>query len=658
MAFKYAILTPSMTNKRDPHPRSSFVFRIPIVSLFLITILWLSAALRQWTSNQPEPPEPELIEIVELPLPPVIESNATGACTVEENPHRTGCIGRETTRFQSGDFTPDGRHVVVTLEFIGAPASPDPASIYTGEQLILIRTDGTAFPNGDSWKCVTCGVPGSNALSTDPQRDYPHIARSGTKALWGHNIVDCGAFLLTSEECTPAKIFIYPIFWPITLDGSGPGGVPREMRLHHDGIHMGWNSFTPNGGQNAFFGRLQFNPSPSTGAVLAPRYDLVDVNLLHDPVGPSILVINERGELELHYEAISIGELRGFSGTGDEILYLGATREANNFDIFAVHVTTGRVRRLTSHPEYADPVAFSFDNEWFVVMDTRGSDRQMWLSGMRGIPPLIDLVTASAAASTRNNRHRRFFQPILIDRHGDRGEYFGQQVNDRGSGLDGSPNDPNWNGRADPAFSYDGTMIVYWQALVTAPACGGINPLPCPESTAQGGRTYRVMLARLLDRKPTAPAAVFDVPDFLPWATPFPPGSDFPDHRGLSPGSLGAYTLRGKASGLANATFLADSTSDLIRTVSVEYDNYSDDGEHIINGLESVTFTPDPTNPWMSHLDWHSDLEGSGVVTATKKTGPDGFQLSIDVMVNLFNANGTLTTTVDGVVYEQPANGT
>lgn len=478
------------------------------------------------------------------------------------------------------------------------------------------------------------------ALSTNPQKGYPHVARSGTKALWGHNIVDCGPYLLTTDECTPTRTFIYPIFWPTTLDGSGPGGVSREMRLHPDDIHMGWSAFTPNGGQNAFFGRLQFNPSPSTGAVLAPRYDLVDVNLLHDSVGLSILAINERGELELHYEAITIGELRGFSGTGGEILYIGATHEANNFDIFAVHVTTGRVRRLTSHPEYADPVAFSLDNEWFIVMDTRGSNRQMWLSGMRGIPPLIDLVTASAAASTRNNRHRRFFQPILIDSHGDRGEYFGQQVNDRGTGLDGSPNDPNWNGRADPAFSYDGTMIVYWQSLVTSPACGGINPLPCPESTAQGGRTYRVMLARLLDREPTAPAAVFDVPDFLPWATPFPPGSDFPEHRGLSPGLQGTYTLRGKATGIANATFLADSTSNLIHTVSVEYDDYSDDGEYTINGLESVTFTPDLTNPWMCHLDWYSDLEGSGVVTATKKTGPEGFQLSIDVMVNIFNANG------------------
>ncbi|KAL3458151.1 hypothetical protein BJX64DRAFT_292414 [Aspergillus heterothallicus] len=614
----------------------------------LLPLAALALLLSQATSGQgvPNPPHPESIEIVELPLPPVISSDAVGACTAKVNPRRTGCIGQEFTDFQSGDFTPDGNHVIVNLEFIGAPEAPQPGSIYSGEQLILVKTNGKKFANGDAWKCLTCGVPAGNAQSLDPERDYPHVARSGTKALWGHNIVDCGDAFLSSDECTPNNTFIYPIFWPVTEDGSG-AGVPREMRLHPDDVHMGWSSFTSNGGQNAYFGRLEFNPSPSSGNVQAPRYDLVDVNLLADLTGPAPLMVNEKGELEHHPESIRVGELRGFSGAGDEILYIGPTLEANNVDIFAVHVVTGTVRRLTSHPEYADPVSFSLDNSWFCVMDTRGSDRQMWMAGMRGIPPLIDAVTVTAAASTRNNYQRRFFQPILIDRYGDRGTYFGQQVNAGG--------DENWNGRADPAFSYDGTKIVYWQALVTSPACGGVNPLPCPTSTAQGGRTYRVMLARLKSRQATKPAPVFDVPDFIPWAIPFPPGTELPTQYSLP---AGTYTLRGKVTGVANATFVASPVTGGFETVSVEYDDYSDDGEHIIDGFESVTATPNSSNPWMSHLNWTSDLIGTGIVRAAKKTGPGGFQLSIDAMTNVFDANGTLTTTIDGVVYRQPANGT
>jgi hypothetical protein len=377
------------------------------------------------------------------------------------------------------------------------------------------------------------------------------------------------------------------------------------------------------------------------------------VNLLVQPNGTAP-VMAEGNELRLHDEAIAVGELRGFSGTGDEILYIGSTREANNIDLFAVHIVTGVVRRLTSHPEYADPIAFSHDNRWFVTMDTRGSNRQMWMAGERYIPPLIDLVTIAAASSTRNNGARRFFQPILIDRYGDRGDYFGQRVNYEGDDSNGSINDPNWNGRADPAFSPDGTKIVFWQALVISPACGGTNPLPCPVSTAQGGRTYRVMLARLTSRKPTVPAPVFAAPDFIPWATPFPAGASLPTSYSL-PG--GNYTLYGMASGFANATLTKDPILGSFKTVSVNYTNYSDDGQHYINGYESVTQISSTSNPWLSNLNWVSDIVQSGTVDAVKKTGPGGFQLTIDALANIFEANGTLTTTMNGVTYYQPLNG-
>lgn len=377
------------------------------------------------TQAVPDPSEPEPIEVVELPLPPVAPSNDTVACTAAINPHRTGCIGQALGEFQAGSFTPDWNHVVVNVEFVGAPTAPDPASIYTSEQLILVKADGTNFTNGDPWKCLSCGVPAANAVSLAPERDYPYAFRSGDKALWGRNILDCDGDPLSSDAYTPNTTHIYPTHWNTAVNGSGSGGTPRELRLHPDDVHMGWSSFTDNGGQFAYFGRLEFNPEPSVGEPLAPRYDLVDVNLLVDPNDKAFVTSNGT-ELQLSEDSITVGELRGFSGTGDEITYTGSSHESNNIDLFAVHVVTGAVRRLTSHPEYADPMAFSADNEWFVAMDTRGTDRQMWMSGMRGIPLLIDIVTVTVAAPTRNNGPRRFFQPILIDRYGDRGEYFGQ----------------------------------------------------------------------------------------------------------------------------------------------------------------------------------------------------------------------------------------
>ena len=488
-------------------------------------------------------PTPEPIEIIELPLPPVAPSRDPGSCSVEINPRGTGCIARDLQghKFQSGDFAPDGNHVVVNAEFVGAPASPDPASIYTGQQLILIKVDGTNFSNGDSCKCLSCGVPVENTRGLQPERDYPHIFRSGTKAIWGHNILDCSGEQLSSESCIPSRIYIYPIHWP------GTSSTPREMRIHPDDVHIGWSSFTSDG-QFSYFGCLSFNDAPNDSSSQVPRYDLTHVNLLVDPTRANPLSTNGT-HLTIHYDAITVGELRGFSGSGDEITYIGYPTESTNIDLYAVHVQTGIVRRLTSHPEYADPIAFSADNEWFVTMDTRGSERQMWMAGLQGIPPLIDVVAVTAAASTRNNGPRRFFQPILIDRYGDRGEYSGQQINREGDGSDGAVNDPNWNGRADPAFSPDGTKIVYWQAIVSTPACGGANPLQCPKSTAQGGREYRVMLAKLKSRMPTVPKVVYKVPDYLPWATPFTPGSLPLIHLVKTPGK---YTLDGRTSRYAS----------------------------------------------------------------------------------------------------------
>lgn len=325
--------------------------------LFCLNGLWAAAFVTLVLGQAvPDPPDPEAVHVIELPLPPVAD-NSEGACTKEVNNRGTGCIRRDWAEFQAGDFTPDGNHVIANVEFVGAPSAPDPASIYTGEQVILVKADGNNFPNGDSWKCLSCGVPTQNAVDIDPQRDYPHVYRSGAKALWGHNVLSCGRELLQSEACVPENTYIYPIRWEVEEGDPGRGGAPRELRLHPDDQHMGWSSFTDDGGQNCFLGKLVFNESPTSGEPLAPRYDLVDVILLDANNASSIEADGDT--LTLNPDAIQVGELRGFTGTGDEITYIGPSRESNNIDVFAVHVMTGKVRRLTSHPEYTDPIAFS-----------------------------------------------------------------------------------------------------------------------------------------------------------------------------------------------------------------------------------------------------------------------------------------------------------
>lgn len=627
------------------------LFAMPFMKALIIALLHIFEAVLS-NADIPPPPEPEPIDIVELPLLPV-SGTIEGACTQELDALGTGCILQRGGLVQIGSFLPDGIHVIARVNYTGAS---DSSSIYKGDQIILIKSDGTTFSSGSPFKCVTCGVPPDNAQGRTDALDYPQAFRDGKRILAGTNVLDCGDFDLASDECGPESTHIYPIRWNIAVDGEGESGSMRELRLHPDNVHIGFNSFTATAGrlgQNGYFGRLVFIPAPTMGLPLVPRYDFANVSILLSNDARSQPLLVEGDQIRINTEAITVGEFRGFSGSGKEATYIGYPRESSNIDVFAVDLTTGVVRRLTSHPEYCDPIDISADDKWMAIMDTRGSNRQMFMAGMRNVPPITDLVSTTATSSTRNNGQRRFFQPYLLDRYGDRGEYYGQRINAAGDRSPGSINDPQWNGMADPRFSLDGTRLIYWQALTIAPACGGDNPLPCPNSTEPGGRTERVMVAHFTSRQPALFTRVEPMSDVIPWAIPYEPGYQHPPQLILP---SGVYTMLGEVSGSSEITIVANADATLIDSVAVTYHNFSDDGLTFLNGAENVT-TRNPTIT-LNEVDWYSDLVQSGQTNATKKTSPDGFHLSIDALTNIFEANGTLSTTVNGTLYTQPANGT
>lgn len=607
-------------------------------------------------------PAPEPINLLELPLPPAAPSAEPGSCSYRINPHGTGCISASEFGMVEGpSYMWDGHHVLMTVFFVGAPAAPKSASAYSGLQVIAVKTDGSHFPNGDAWKCLTCGVPAANAVGINrrvpdfsigqpagpqPVFDHPQAFRDDKRVLAGMNILDCGTYRVTDAACTPQRLHIYPIRWGRSADGLGEGSNMREQRLHPDNVHMGWGSFAPPNrfDEFGFFGRLVFNPAPKTGLPLAPRYDIENVSVLAnsaqqyamfmpDPEHPGYLLHNApRGV---------IGEFRGFSSDGKSTLGI-FLEESGNVDLYRTDMQTGASTRLTRDPSYTDPSKMSPDDRWVVYYNPRQSDRHMYYAGLQGIPPLMDILTLSVDACCYNNGNRRFFQPYLLATDDTREDYPGQQLN-AGPGIPGSASDPNWNARADPAWSPDGTHVVFWQAIVTAPACGDVHPVPCPESTEPGGRRTRLMMATLTGRKPIAREPADPVSDAVPWAIALPPGDPLPVHSRIQPGK---FILKGRASGQADVEIRE--AGGAITFVSARYKNYSDDGRHIINGTESAERGAIP-----GQVVWHSNIQASGAQQGTKVTSePDGFVTSWKGAVS-----GMLTTTIDGKVYTPPLKG-
>jgi hypothetical protein len=227
----------------------------------------------------PAPPAPERVALAEVTLPPVTPSDRPGACSPAINPNGTGCMSADPSALQVGGFLPDGKHLAALVRFAGAPAG----SPYPGEQLVLLKADGSRFSSGDSWKCLTCGLSSARTAGAAGQRDRPQVFRDGKRLLAGSTIYDCAPHALIDEACNGATIKAYPIHWQVLADNAGAGGAMRALRLHPDNEHIGFNASRVSDGradQFAYIARLRFDRG---GENRPARYVLDYVNLLFRP---------------------------------------------------------------------------------------------------------------------------------------------------------------------------------------------------------------------------------------------------------------------------------------------------------------------------------------------------------------------------------------
>ena len=110
----------------------------------------------------------------------------------------------------------------------------------------------------------------------------------------------------------------------------------------------------------------------------------------------------------------------------------------------------------------------------------------------------------------------------------------------------------------------------------------------------------------------------------------------------------GKYVMKGKFGGEAHVEI--EHANGTMSAIRVSYSDYTDDGQHIINGTETAERQGDGLD---ARIVWHSDLRSSGIQNGTKRTGPGGFVMTFSGPVE-----GELITTIDGKEYRRPAPGT
>jgi hypothetical protein len=280
------------------------------------------------------------------------------------------------------------------------------------------------------------------------------------------------------------------------------------------------------------------------------------------------------------------------------------------------------------------------NGKWMIADEVLGSGRLDFISGMEGISPITGLISTAYVDEIRNNGNRRFFLPWLVEPASQQSE----QINAGGN--------PDWNAAADPVWLADSTAVVWAENL----ACGA-NPTPhqCPDSTEPGGRNSRVMMARFPTLPPSQAVPPAPISNTAPaaWAIPYIPGQAVPSAQKIP---TGTYTLDGNVFGFATVAITDNTSGTGYQSIEVTYHNYvQNPGLNVINGTESVQNDSTPGN-----VTWNEDLTAWGLQgVGTKVTSPGGFTLGLSVLFsNNFQATGTMTTTIDGQTYTQPANGT
>lgn len=551
-----------------------------------------------------DPPAEQAFALSEIALPPI-----AGAGCLAATGGSPGCIVAGVDAVELGGFLPDGRSLLLRVRLAGSGGNGR-----RGDELVLARLGAEGGVAG--WKCLTCGLSPSVGAVLGGRLDHPQPFADGNRVLAGMAVFDCAPWPLNDDRCTAQSLRVYPVETGWAAD---PALRIDALRLHPGGNHV---SMAVSGvdGRPVPFGWL---------AALAgdgQRYVLSDPQLLfREGAGLRLVRPGRRsGTLEVDTSAIEIESVSGFSADGREIFYRGFPWESGRPGLFAVVVESGAVRRLTRLPGGTGPVGASLDGNWLAFGSSHGSGQRMFLGGVNGLPPIVDLVSRGSVPGL-DAAESAARDLVLIDREGSRGGYAGQVLIAASTG---------WSVTGAPAWSPDGRSIAVLQAAAGA-------------APARRGPALRLALVRLTGRAAAAPATVVPLPATIAWATPALPSANPGDR---APIPAGRYTLPGPDGGAARVIVERGGEGGAITGVSVRYEGYAADGAARINGDESASGSAEA-------IRLGANLAQAATPPVRKLTGPDGYVVATDPVTGAVSATGMMVTTIGERTYRAPVTG-
>ena len=427
-------------------------------------------------------------------------------------------------------------------------------------------------PDGSDLTCLTCGIapevvePLLKPIAfADGQRIAVRVGNQSPGTAADHAILECLPDVSRCEEAV-----LVPLVPPAASDPSVEQDQ-RELRVAPDGEHVGFSQV-----------RLAPDGSQALVAIVGRLVRTEDAYEIEDP-----RVVSARGELE------------SFTPDGRGVLVAVLSPgpyEMANPDVVSIDLATGEVGRVTSAPDYDEPVELSPDGSSYVVGSGRGSGLFETVSQVRR-PSLLGSALDPLTTYLFTNHRAELLEGWMVPVGAEADGTLGQRIPSPPGGQDARP---IWNWRPD------GTAITWWE--------GRGSGLETDESDT------RLVVAELPDRRPVGDRPPVEVPDpgwapslagFVPEVVPVP---------------------RSRAGSQSGSVIVEVTQAGGALVVQLSYLDFSDDGEWVINGTERADRRDGATT-------YAADLVLSG--------DHDGFLRAIAV-ISIAGIEGEITSEVDG----------